>query len=245
MSLKIIFGWEGKRANFPHVLCQGVIQTGRIPVGNPHGRPLIASKKQISAFLWRRANQEFRRGMSGRSIFDDLMMECQMEQKISGISKFSEERTTSRGWPEFSKQSFRNSPFHLILYRNFRKFWLNGSRPGCADLRKQWPEPGSVTSGFQWKHGRYFMWQSAKTATHARWKWWSLKFKMADSESHFWAILKKIALSRTEFWTVYLCFYVCMYVCMYVCIFLCMGYVTPMRLKLLYWPIIHQWNCPI
>ena len=27
----------------------------------------------------------------------DLMMECQMEQKISGISKFSEKRTTSRG----------------------------------------------------------------------------------------------------------------------------------------------------
>ena len=68
---------------------------------------------------------------------------------------------------------------------------------------------------------------------------WKMKEKPADLNGGlcFWAILKKIALSRTEFWTVYLCFYVC--------IFLCMGYVTPMRLKLLYWPIIHQWNCPI
>ena len=125
MSLKIIFGWEGKRVNFSHVLCQGVIQTGRIPVGNPHGRPFISPKKQILAFLWRVANQEPARAVGQI----DLMMECQMEQKISGISKFSEERTTSRGWAEFSKQRFRNIPFHLILCLNFRKFWLNGSRP--------------------------------------------------------------------------------------------------------------------
>ena len=128
MSLKIIFGWEGKRANFSHVLCIGVIQTGRMPVGNPHGRPFIAPKKQILVFLWRIANQEPTRAV-GKI---DLMMECQMEQKISGISKFSAKRTTSRGWPEFSKQSFRNITFHLILYRNFRKFWLNGSRPTCV-----------------------------------------------------------------------------------------------------------------
>ena len=125
MGLKIIFGWEGKRANFSHVLCQEVIQTGLMPVANPHGRPFIAPKKQILAFLWRIANQEPARAVGQI----DLMMEYQMEQKISGISKVSEKRTTSRGWPEFSKQSFRNIPFHLILYRNFRKFWINGSRP--------------------------------------------------------------------------------------------------------------------
>ena len=35
-----------------------VIQTGRIPVGNPHGQPVIAPEKQILAFLGRIANQE-------------------------------------------------------------------------------------------------------------------------------------------------------------------------------------------
>ena len=41
----------------------------------------------------------------------------------------------------------------------------------------------------------------------------------------FLAILKKIAHSRTEDWTVYLC------------MFVCMGYVTPIRLRLLYCPV--------
>ena len=76
-----------------HVLCQGVIQTGRMPVGNPHGRPFVATKKKILAFLWRIANQEPAWAVGQI----DLMMECQMEQKISGISKFSEKRTTSSG----------------------------------------------------------------------------------------------------------------------------------------------------
>ena len=75
------------------LLCQGVIQTGRIPVGNPHKRPFIAPEKQILAFLWRIANQEPARAVGQI----DLVMEWQMEQKISGISKFSEKRTTSRG----------------------------------------------------------------------------------------------------------------------------------------------------
>ena len=44
----------------------------------------------------------------------------------------------------------------------------------------------------------------------------------------FWAILKKIAHSRTEDWTVYLC------------MFVCMGYVTPIRLRLLYCPV--KWS---
>ena len=34
------------------------MQTGRIPVGNPHKRPVIAPEKQILVFLWRIANQE-------------------------------------------------------------------------------------------------------------------------------------------------------------------------------------------
>ena len=38
-------------------------------------------------------------------------------------------RTTSGGCPQFSKRISRNVLFHLILYRNFRKFWSNGSRP--------------------------------------------------------------------------------------------------------------------
>ena len=54
---------------------------------------------------------------------------CQMERKISGISEFPEKRTTSRGWPKFSKRFSGNFLFHSILNRNFRKFWSNGTRP--------------------------------------------------------------------------------------------------------------------
>ena len=50
-----------------------------------------------------------------------------MEQKISGFFKFLEKRTTSRGWPKFSKWVSGNFLFHLILNRNFRKFWSNGT----------------------------------------------------------------------------------------------------------------------
>ena len=53
----------------------------------------------------------------------------QMEQKISGISKFPEKRTTSRGEPKFSKRTFGKCLFHSILNRNFQKFWSNGTRP--------------------------------------------------------------------------------------------------------------------
>ena len=48
------------------LLCQAVIQTGHIPVGNPHGRPVIAPEKQVLAFLWRIANQEPARAVADR-----------------------------------------------------------------------------------------------------------------------------------------------------------------------------------
>ena len=54
---------------------------------------------------------------------------CQMEQEISGISKFPEKRTTSRGEPKFSKRISGKFLFHSILNRNFQKFWWNGTRP--------------------------------------------------------------------------------------------------------------------
>ena len=54
---------------------------------------------------------------------------CQMEQETSGISKFPEKRTTSRGEPKFSKRITGKFLFHSILNRNFRKFWSNGTRP--------------------------------------------------------------------------------------------------------------------
>ena len=51
--------------------------------------------------------------------------------KISGsISRNF--RTTSGGCPQFSKRISRNVLFHLIMYRNFRKFWSNGSRPAFS-----------------------------------------------------------------------------------------------------------------
>ena len=52
-----------------------------------------------------------------------------MEQEISGISKFPEKRTTSRGEPKFSKRISGKCLFHSILNRDFRKFWSNGTRP--------------------------------------------------------------------------------------------------------------------
>ena len=83
-----------------------------MPVGNPHGRPFIAPKKQILAFSWRIADQEPARAVGQI----DLMMECQMEQKISGISKFSEkkdnlERLTGIFETKFSKYSV---PFDFV-----------------------------------------------------------------------------------------------------------------------------------
>ena len=57
-----------------------------------------------------------------------------MEQEISGISKFPEKRKTSRGF--FSKRFSGNFLFYSILNRNFRKFWLNGTRPRIGRKRR-------------------------------------------------------------------------------------------------------------
>ena len=40
-----------------------------------------------------------------------------------------EKRTTSKGGPVFRNFSGWTEPIHWVLDRNFRKFWLNGSRP--------------------------------------------------------------------------------------------------------------------
>lgn len=48
------------------LLSHEFIQTGRIPVGNPHGRPVIAPEKQMLVFLWRMANQEPARAVADR-----------------------------------------------------------------------------------------------------------------------------------------------------------------------------------
>ena len=56
-----------------------------------------------------------------------------MEQEISGISKFPEKRTTSRGEPKFSKRISGKCLFHSILNRDFRKFWSNGTRPKTVE----------------------------------------------------------------------------------------------------------------
>ena len=56
-----------------------------------------------------------------------------MEQEISGISKFPEKRTTSRGEPKFWKRISGKLLFHSILNRNFRKFLSNGTRPELID----------------------------------------------------------------------------------------------------------------
>ena len=43
--------------------------------------------------------------------------------------QISKERTTLRGEPKFSKLISGKFLFHLILNRNFRKFWSNGMHP--------------------------------------------------------------------------------------------------------------------
>ena len=89
------------------LLCQEVIQTGCIPVGNLHWQPVIAPEKKILAFLWRIANQEPARTVGQI----DLMMECHMEQKISSISKFRKQ-----GQPRGLNQNFRNKLFEIFRF---------------------------------------------------------------------------------------------------------------------------------
>lgn len=53
-------------------------------------------------------------------------MKCPMKQEISGLSKFQEK--SKEAAQEFTKTTFRQFLFHLILYQRFRTFCLNGSR---------------------------------------------------------------------------------------------------------------------
>ena len=57
-----------------------------------------------------------------------MEMKSLMEQKVPGISKFPGKKDNLQRLSKIFVTNFRKLPFHLILYRNFRKFWLNGSR---------------------------------------------------------------------------------------------------------------------
>ena len=53
----------------------------------------------------------------------------QMVRKFPTFRFERKKRTTSGGSPQFPNGFFGKLPFHLTLNRNFRIFWLNGSRP--------------------------------------------------------------------------------------------------------------------
>ena len=48
------------------ILSREIIGRGRIPLGNPSGRPGIPPQKQILTFLWGMANQEPARAIADR-----------------------------------------------------------------------------------------------------------------------------------------------------------------------------------
>ena len=48
------------------ILSREIIGRGRIPLGNPSGRPVILPQKQILTFLWGMANQEPARAIADR-----------------------------------------------------------------------------------------------------------------------------------------------------------------------------------
>ena len=54
----------------------------------------------------------------------------QMVRKFPTFRSERKKRTTSGGSPQLPNGFFGKLPFHLTLNRNFRIFWLNGSRPG-------------------------------------------------------------------------------------------------------------------
>ncbi|KAK3721273.1 hypothetical protein QZH41_011157, partial [Actinostola sp. cb2023] len=53
------------------ILCREVVNTGKIPIGNTRGRPLIRPEKQVLVFVWCLANQECARLVADR--FDITM----------------------------------------------------------------------------------------------------------------------------------------------------------------------------
>ena len=48
------------------ILSREIIARGRIPLGNPSGRPVIPPEKQVLTFLWGMANQEPARAIADR-----------------------------------------------------------------------------------------------------------------------------------------------------------------------------------
>ena len=69
----------------------------------------------------------------------------QMVRKFPTFRSERKKRTTSGGSPQFPNGFFGKLPFHLTLNRNFRIFWLNGSRPLSApdvdqNFRNEFPE---------------------------------------------------------------------------------------------------------
>jgi len=48
------------------LFAQEIMPTGRIPLGNPSGRPVIPPSKQILAFLWSMSNQKPTRAVADR-----------------------------------------------------------------------------------------------------------------------------------------------------------------------------------
>ena len=84
-----------------------------MPVGNPHGRPFIAPKKQILAFLWRIANQEPAWAV-GQIDFDDGMPNGTENFRYFQIfgKKDNLETLTGIFETKFSKYSI---PFDFVL----------------------------------------------------------------------------------------------------------------------------------
>ena len=80
-------------------------------VGNPHGRPFIAPKKQILAFLWRIANQEPAWAVGQI----DLMMDAKWNRKFRYFQVFGKkdnlERLNGIFETKFSKYSV---PFDFV-----------------------------------------------------------------------------------------------------------------------------------
>ena len=76
-----------------------------MPVGNPHGRPFIAPKKQILAFLWRIAEQEPARAVGQI----DLMMDAKWNRKFPVFPSF-----LKKGQPREVERNFRNKVFEIF-----------------------------------------------------------------------------------------------------------------------------------
>ena len=64
MNSKTFFVLQEKRVSYSHRT--EVMRTGRIPLGDTSGRPVIPPGKQVLAFLWSMGNQEPARAVADR-----------------------------------------------------------------------------------------------------------------------------------------------------------------------------------